>query len=144
MCPIKYAPFRISRTSASFPLSAHDVALAEAASIVSAYSSATLAVASASSFASVVVTRHSDVGAASISGYSVQKGALDLLTPGGKTGTTGAGATDVAITENSQFLYSLNGGAHTITGFGVSQSNGSLDANGAVSVPTGAVGLAAK
>jgi len=85
-----------------------------------------------------------NASSASISGYSVQKGSLDLLTPGGKTGNTGAGATDVAITENSQFVYSLNGGAHTITGFGVSQSNGSLDANGAVSVPTGAVGLAAK
>ena len=85
-----------------------------------------------------------NASSASISGFGVDKGALDLLTPGGKTGNTGAGATDVAITSNSQFVYSLNGGAHTITGFGVSQSNGSLDANGAVSVPTGAVGLAAK
>jgi 6-phosphogluconolactonase len=85
-----------------------------------------------------------NASSASVSGFSVAKGALDLLTPGGKTGTTGAGATDVAITRNSQFLYSLNGGAHTITGFGVSQANGSLDADGAISVPTGAVGLAAK
>jgi VCBS repeat-containing protein len=85
-----------------------------------------------------------NANSASITGYSVQKGSLDRLAADGKSGNTGAGATDLAITENSQFVYSLNGGAHTITGFGVSQSNGSLDANGAVSVPTGAVGLAAK
>jgi len=50
----------------------------------------------------------------------------------------------VAITQNSQVLYGLNNGSHTISIFGVSQSNGSLSAGGSLSVPTGVVGLAAK
>ncbi len=85
-----------------------------------------------------------NASSASVSGYSVRQGVLTLLDADGKTGNTGAGATDLAITGNSQFLYTLNGGAHTISIFGVSQSRGDLASNGSVSVPAGAVGLAAK
>jgi len=85
-----------------------------------------------------------NAGSASVSGYSARHGALELLDADGKTGNTGAGATDLAITGNSQFLYTLNGGSHTISIFGVSQSRGDLEANGSASVATGAVGLAAK
>lgn len=85
-----------------------------------------------------------NASSASVSGYSVQQGALELLDAGGKTGVTGAGATDLAITQNSQFLYTLNGGAHTISIFGVSQSRGDLSGGSTAGAPVGAVGLAAK
>jgi 6-phosphogluconolactonase (cycloisomerase 2 family) len=85
-----------------------------------------------------------NASSASVSGFSARKGELNLLVPGGKSGVTGAGATDVAITENSQYLYTLNGGAHTISMFGVSQSQGDLNALGSISVPVGAAGIAAK
>lgn len=82
---------------------------------------------------------------ASVSGYSVNQGVLSLLDPDGKSGVTGAGANDLAITQNSQNLYTLNGGAHTITSFDVSQSTGALTvAAPPLAVPAGAVGLAAK
>ena len=85
-----------------------------------------------------------NAGSASVSGYSVRHGALELLDADGKTGITGAGATDLAITSNSQFLYTLNGGSHTISMFGVSQSRGDLASKGSIAAPAGAVGLAAK
>ncbi len=85
-----------------------------------------------------------NASSASVSGFEARQGALELLVAGGKSGVTGAGATDVAITGNSQFLYTLNGGAHTISLFGVSQSTGNLNALGAISVPVGAAGIAAK
>jgi 6-phosphogluconolactonase len=85
-----------------------------------------------------------NASSASVSGFSVRDGALDLLVAGGKSGQTGAGATDVAITENSQYLYTLNGGSHTISIFGVSQSRGDLTGGSTVSAPVGAAGIAAK
>ena len=85
-----------------------------------------------------------NAGSASVSGYSARGGVLQLLDADGKSGVTGAGATDVAITANSQYLYSVNGGAHTISVFGVSQSRGDLSAGTPVSIPVGAVGIAAK
>ncbi len=82
---------------------------------------------------------------ASVSGYSVHQGQLALLDADGKSGQTGMAPSDEAITENSHFLYTLNGGAHTISSFGVSQSTGALNVAGSpLAVPTGAVGLAAK
>lgn len=86
-----------------------------------------------------------NTGSASVSGYSVTQGVLSLLDPDGKSGVTGAGPADLAITQNSQNLYNLSGGAHTITSFNVSQSTGALTvAAPPLTVPAGAVGLAAK
>lgn len=85
-----------------------------------------------------------NTGSASITGFDVRDGSLSILDADGKTGQSATTPIDVAITANSQVLYGLNAGAHTISIFGVSQSNGSLSAGGSVSVPTGAVGLAAK
>lgn len=86
-----------------------------------------------------------NTGSASVSGYAVTQGALSLLDPDGKSGVTGAGPADLAITQNSQNLYNLSGGAHTITSFNVSQSTGALTvAAPPLTVPPGAVGLAAK
>jgi 6-phosphogluconolactonase (cycloisomerase 2 family) len=86
-----------------------------------------------------------NASSASVTGYSVDQGSLSLLVADGKSGNTGAGATDVAITENSHNLYTLNGGAHTITSFDVSQATGQLSVTAPpVAVPAGVVGLAAK
>lgn len=80
----------------------------------------------------------------SVTGYASRQGELTRLDADGKSATTGAGPTDMAIAHNSQALYTLNGGAHTITGFGVSQATGALESIGAATVPVGAVGIAAK
>ncbi|MEO7084764.1 MAG: beta-propeller fold lactonase family protein [Gemmatimonadaceae bacterium] len=85
-----------------------------------------------------------NTGSASVTGYDVRDGRLSILNADGKTGNAGTTPIDVAMTQNSQVLYGLNAGAHTISIFGVSQSNGGLSANGSVTVPAGAVGLAAK
>ena len=85
-----------------------------------------------------------NAGSASLTGFDVRDGRLSILNGDGKTGQSGASPVDVAITQNSQVLYGLNSGSHTISIFGVSQSNGSLSAGGSLSVPTGVVGLAAK
>ena len=85
-----------------------------------------------------------NASSASVSGFSARKGVLELLNADGKSGVTGAGATDLAITANSQYVYTLNGGSHTISVFGVSQSSGDLSAGAPVSVPAGAAGIAAK
>ena len=85
-----------------------------------------------------------NAGSASISGYSVKHGELDLLDADGKTATTGAAAIDVAISDNGQFVYNVNNGSHTITGFAVSQSSGDLAARGTASIPVGAVGIAVR
>jgi len=57
---------------------------------------------------------------------------------------TGAGSSpiDMAFSINGQYLYVLAGGAHTINIFQMG-ADGSLAAAGSVSVPVGAVGLAA-
>lgn len=80
----------------------------------------------------------------SVTGYGSRQGELSRLDADGESATTGATPTDMAISHNSQALYTLNGGAHTITGFGVSQATGVLTSVGAVTVPAGAVGIAAK
>jgi 6-phosphogluconolactonase len=59
----------------------------------------------------------------------------------------GAGSTpiDMALSNNSRFLYVLNAGAHTIGIFRVNIENGGLTPLGAVSgIPAGANGLAAR
>jgi 6-phosphogluconolactonase len=81
----------------------------------------------------------------SVSGYSLRQGQATLLQADGKSAITGAAPTDEAISQNSQFLYTLNGGSHTISSFGVSQATGELSTAGApAAVPVGVVGIAAK
>jgi 6-phosphogluconolactonase (cycloisomerase 2 family) len=99
----------------------------------------------------IVVTgdgRHTyttNTGSASISGYRISRdGRLTLLDADGKTGVTGAGPIDMALSEGSRFLYSLNAGADSISGFRV-ERDGSLTSVGEVAgVPDGATGLAAR
>jgi 6-phosphogluconolactonase (cycloisomerase 2 family) len=87
-----------------------------------------------------------NAGSSSISGYSVDRsGRLSLLNTDGQTGSTGTGssATDVALSQNSQFMFVLAGGSHQVVGFNVNV-DGSLTGIGQVAVPVGATGIAAR
>jgi 6-phosphogluconolactonase (cycloisomerase 2 family) len=99
----------------------------------------------------IVVTkdgRHTyttNTGSGSISGYRISRdGELSLLDADGRTGVTGAGPIDMALSRGSRFLYSLNAGDDTISGFRV-RSDGSLTPAGTVAgLPDGATGLAGR
>ena len=80
-----------------------------------------------------------------ISGYSFQQGRLTLLHADGVTASTGAGPIDLALSRNSQYIYSLDGAAGGISAFAVG-ANGSLSAlaGGVSGLPAGANGLAAR
>lgn len=82
-------------------------------------------------------------GSQSISGYRVSSDAsLTLLTPGGKTASTAAGVTDIALSHDSRYLYARLGD-NTIGAFRVN-SDGSLSTLPTIGgVPVGAAGIAA-
>lgn len=98
----------------------------------------------------VVVTKNgrftytTNTGSASVTGYRIgHDGELSLLDADGKTGVTGAGPIDMALSRDSRLLYSLNSGSDTITAFRVG-GDGSLSPVGApAAAPHGATGLAA-
>ncbi len=98
----------------------------------------------------VVVTRNgryaytTNTGSGSISGYSVDPhGRLALLNANGRTGVTGAGPTDMALSGNSKFLYAITPGTGEVAAFRV-EADGSLTALArAHGIPASAVGLAA-
>ncbi len=73
------------------------------------------------------------------------KGMLSLLNPvAGTPGSTSSAVNiDMALSENSKFLYSLNAGVNTIEGFRVNQ-DGSLTSITNVSIPAGSDGLASR
>ena len=99
----------------------------------------------------VVLTRNerfaytTNTGSGTISGYSVAPdGSLELLDADGITGNIGDGSApiDMALSRNSQFLYTLNSGTGTLSAFRVN-ADGSLETLAGVSgIPTGANGLA--
>jgi 6-phosphogluconolactonase (cycloisomerase 2 family) len=101
----------------------------------------------------VVLTRDqrfiytSNTGSGTISGYRVGwDGKLKLLNADGVTGTTGAGSkpVDMALSNDSRYLYSLNSGNGTVSAFRVN-ANGTLQAlPGASGLPASANGLAAQ
>ena len=70
-------------------------------------------------------------------------GAIALLDSDGVTGVTGGGVTDVTLTNNGRYLYALRSGAGAIAIFRI-EEHGALTALGAVSVPSGANGIAAR
>jgi 6-phosphogluconolactonase (cycloisomerase 2 family) len=87
-----------------------------------------------------------NAGSSSISGYALDRdGHLSLLNADGQTGSTGPGssATDVALSQNSQFMFVLAGGSQQVVGFAVG-ANGSLTTLGQVAIPAGAAGIAAR
>ena len=99
----------------------------------------------------VVVTKNgrftytTNTGSGSISGYRVRhNGALALLDADGRTGLTGPGPIDMALSGNSRFLYSLNSGDGTISGFRVRSDGGLRPMGGATGLPLSATGLAAR
>jgi len=90
-----------------------------------------------------------NAGDGSISGYGINKdGYIYLLDPDGKTGNTGAGSAplDMAFSINNHFLYSLNSGNGTISGFRVGPSGQLIQLTNpiqAAGLPDGVNGLAA-
>ena len=85
-----------------------------------------------------------NTGSASATGYEVRHAALSILDADGRTGSTGAGPIDAAMSRNSRYLYTLNAGSNTISAFVVSNSDGSLTTiSGVGGLPPSAVGLAA-
>ena len=89
-----------------------------------------------------------NTGSGTISGFAVSKaGALTLLDASGETAVFGAGTApaDLAVSHNSQFLYSRNGGARSI-GVARIHGDGSLTVlgGGISGLPAGTVGLAAR
>src|SRR5205085_1755393 len=87
-----------------------------------------------------------NAGSGSVSGYRVGRdGGLSLLDANGQTGSTGAGSSpsDVALSQNSQFLYVLAGGSHQVVSFQVN-SDGSLTVLGQSAIPVGATGISAR
>lgn len=101
----------------------------------------------------VIVTRNgrfaytANTPAATITGLSIARdGSLSLLNANGVSATpgTGAGPIDLALSPLSRFLYSLNPGNGTITGFAIG-NDGALTAAGTVTgLPTTMTGIAAR
>jgi 6-phosphogluconolactonase (cycloisomerase 2 family) len=89
-----------------------------------------------------------NTGTGNISGYYVgADGSLTLFNDGGNTGSTGTGSSpiDLAINNNSQFLYALGSGTHTISVFRIDNRIGALTPIQTVTgLPSAAAGLAAK
>ncbi|MBI5461417.1 MAG: beta-propeller fold lactonase family protein [Gammaproteobacteria bacterium] len=87
-----------------------------------------------------------NAGSGSLAGYAIGRdGRLSLLNPDGRSGVTGAGSTpiDMAMSNNSRYLYTLNAGSDTVGAFRV-EADGSLQALSGVSLPDGTNGLAAR
>ena len=85
-----------------------------------------------------------NAGSGSISSYRIEKnGAISLLEA--QAGLTGEGSSpiDMALSKNGKFLYALGTATGTINVFRT-QTNGSLEPLGDITVPEGAVGLAAR
>lgn len=93
------------------------------------------------------LTFTSDTGSGVITGFQVGRdGGLTILNPQGVSAQTGAGSTptDLALSENSRFLFSLNPGAANIAGWRIAE-DGSLAFTGvALGIPASASGIAAR
>jgi 6-phosphogluconolactonase (cycloisomerase 2 family) len=84
-----------------------------------------------------------NTGSGSISGYRIGHDAgLTLLNADGRTGVTGPGPIDLALSLD-HFLYSLDSGDHKISAFQV-RHDGSLMPLGTFAAPPAAVGMAAR
>ena len=86
-----------------------------------------------------------NTGSGSITGYRISRdGELGLLDADGRTGLTGPGPIDMALSRGSRLLYSLNAGDGTISGFRVGGDGSLTPVGGASGLPDGATGLAAR
>jgi 6-phosphogluconolactonase (cycloisomerase 2 family) len=89
----------------------------------------------------------SNTGSGSITGFAVARdGRLRGLDANGVTAETGAGSApiDLALSRLDRFLYSLNSGNGTISGFRVLRGGGLLPVDTLPGLPVGANGLAAR
>jgi 6-phosphogluconolactonase (cycloisomerase 2 family) len=87
-----------------------------------------------------------NTGSSTITGYAVRRdGTLERMTPDGVTAMTGTAGTpiDLALTDNGRYLYSLNPGNQSITGFLVGSDGGLTPTTPATGIPASANGLAA-
>jgi 6-phosphogluconolactonase len=90
-----------------------------------------------------------NTGSGSVSGYAISfDGSITLLDADGRTGDTGAESRpiDMALSADGRYLYTLNGGNHSISVFRV-QANGKLiriAATAVMDLPEGTNGLAAR
>ena len=88
-----------------------------------------------------------NTGSGTISGYSVDQGALTLLDASGVTGTVGAGTApaDMALSRDSRFLYVRSGGTNQIGIFTIGADGSLTSLGGWISgLPAGWNGLAAR
>jgi len=88
-----------------------------------------------------------NTGTSNISGYNVNPdGSITLFDDGGNTASTGTGSSpiDMALNNNSGYLYALSGGTHTISVFIINRHTGGLTPVQTVTgLPDHAAGLAA-
>lgn len=92
-------------------------------------------------------TYTTNTGTSNISGYHVNHGgSITLFDDGGNTGSTGEGSSpiDMALNNNSEYLYALSGGTNTISVFRIDRKTGGLTSVQTVTgLPEHAAGLAA-
>src|SRR5262249_51110625 len=101
----------------------------------------------------VVITRNdkfaytSDTASGVITGFSLARdGSLTILDSQGVSASTGAGSapTDLALSENSRFLFSLIPGSGTIAGWRIGSDGALVFTGGAAGIPASATGIAAR
>jgi 6-phosphogluconolactonase (cycloisomerase 2 family) len=101
----------------------------------------------------VVITQNdkftytSDTGSGVITGFSLGRdGSLTLLDSQGVSARTGTGSTptDLALSENSRFLFSLNGGVGAIAGWRIESDGALVFTGGVTGIPASASGIAAR
>lgn len=101
----------------------------------------------------VVITQNdklaftSDTASGVITGFQLGRdGGLTILNAQGVSARTGSGSspTDLALSENSRFLFSLNPGAGNIAGWRIAEDGSLLFTGVAQGIPASASGLAAR
>jgi hypothetical protein len=86
-----------------------------------------------------------NAASATITGVNVSEtGALTLHDVGGMTATTGSGATDLAVSQDRGYLYSLSGNPRTIEAFEIHADGAQVGLPPLPGVSATAVGLAAR
>jgi len=92
-------------------------------------------------------TYTTNAGSGTVSGYRIAfDGTITLVDADGVTGDTGAGSgpIDMSLSNDGRYLFTLNGGDHTIGAFRVRADGGLSPLPGAAGLPPGANGLAAR
>ena len=86
-----------------------------------------------------------NAGTNNVTAYKVAADGTLTLQQNGVSGMTGVHPTDLAVTEDNAFLYTLNTTDHTLTTFAINATDGTLTKKADVqSVPMNAVGLVAR